>query len=52
MDEVSRYSLTLYPLSLCHVDGIIQKTPKSKLLTEIKSHVTSDSPNHIEAVVY
>ena len=39
MGEVLKYPLTPIPLSLCHVDGTMLNTPKSKLLQYMESQV-------------
>ena len=48
MKEVSSYPLTPIPLSLCHVDGLKQKTPKVKLLYELKSSIPNDMPPNVD----
>ena len=41
MGEVLRYLLILVPLSLCHHDGTMQNTPKSKLLVALENRINS-----------
>ena len=41
MAEVLKYPLTPVPLSLSHVDGTMQKTPKAVLLKHLESQVTT-----------
>ena len=48
MGEVLKYLLTPVPLSICHPDGIMQKTPKSKLLVELEKRVNPRSPGTID----
>ena len=36
MGEVLTYPLTPIPLSLCHIDGKMNKTPKSTLMKELE----------------
>ena len=35
MEAVLKYPLTPVPLSLCHADGTLHKTPRTKLLHEL-----------------
>jgi hypothetical protein len=51
MAEVLTYPLTPLPLSLCHVDGIFHKTPKSVLLKYLESKVESQEPAHVDVTV-
>ncbi|XP_057306368.1 uncharacterized protein LOC130644684 [Hydractinia symbiolongicarpus] len=48
MAEVLKYPLTPVPLSLGHVDGKMQKTPKVKLLNELEAKVKTDDPNRVD----
>ena len=48
MEEVLKYPLTPVPLSLCHPDGIMQKTPKSKLLLELEKRIATRNPHNID----
>ena len=47
MGEVLRYPLTPVLLSLCHPDGTMQNTPKSKLLVELENRINSCSPGDV-----
>ena len=49
--EVLRYSLTPLSLSLCHIDGCMQSTPKSALLNEIEPRVTYVLPEYIDVII-
>ena len=51
MEEVLFYPLTLIPLSLCHVDGLKQTTPKVKLLYKLESRIPNDMPPNVDATV-
>ena len=51
MEEVLSYPLTPIPLSLCHVDGLSQTTPKVKLLYKIESRIPNDMPPNVDATV-
>ena len=49
--EVLKYPLTPVPLSLCHVDGTMLKTPKSALMQYLENKVKSNSPEHIDVTI-
>ena len=51
MATVLTYPLTPVPLSLCHVDGKMQKTPKAKLLQELESRVIHSPPKNVDIVI-
>ena len=51
MEDFLTYPLTPVPLSLCHLDGSMQKTPKTKLLQELEKRVKSTSPSHIDVTI-
>ena len=51
MREVLRYPLTPVPLSLCHIDGSMQKSPKSMLLKFLDSKIVSRSPTSINVTI-
>ena len=51
MAETLTYPLTPVPLSLCHPDGRMQKTPKSTLLKELESRVLRNDPNSIHVTI-
>ena len=46
MSSVLKYPLTPAPLSLCHVDGTMNQTPK--LMSELASKIPEDSPSYID----
>ena len=43
MEEVLKYPLTPFPLSLSHVDGSVQKTSKAAFLKHVELHVPTTS---------
>ena len=47
MKEVLKYPLTPVPLALCHRDGVMQKTPKSKLLVRVSTR----NPQSVDDVI-
>ena len=49
--EVLKYPLTPVPLSLSHVDGTMQKTPKSTLMKHLESRVKSTAPISVDVTV-
>ena len=52
ISEVLKYPLTPVPLSICHVDGSMQKTPKSALLKYlIETKVTSQPPRSVNVAI-
>ena len=51
MGEVLKYPLTPVPLSLCHIDGAMRSTSKSKLMDNLKKRVRSTAPVHIDVKV-
>ena len=52
MGEVLTYPLTPIPLSLCHIDGKMNKTPKSTLMKELeKSSILSNPQSNDVAIV-
>ena len=51
MGQALKYPLTPIPLSLCHPDGIMQKTPKSKLLIELERRVQPSNPEFIDVKI-
>jgi len=51
MEEVLSYPLTPIPLSLCHVDGNKQTTPKSTLLSVLEKRICSQPPPHIDVTI-
>ena len=48
MEELFKYPLTAVPLSLCHFDGTLRKTPKSKLSKELRDPVPDSHPNSVD----
>ena len=51
LEQVLKYALTPVPLSISHVDGTIQKTPKSKLLRELEKRLESSTQTKINVTV-
>ena len=51
MGEVLSYPLTPVPLSLCHVDGSIQKSQKSALLNYLESKTISIPPTTVNVTI-
>ena len=51
MGEVLKYPLTPVPLSLCHVDGTMQKTQKSALMTEIEKRIVMTDPMGVDVTI-
>ena len=51
MGEVLKYPLAPIPLSLCHVDGTLQKTQKSKLLTDLEGFIVHTEPRTINVII-
>ena len=51
MAQLLTYPLTPVPLSLCHTDGTMQKTPKSKLLAELEKRAISCMPSFIDVKI-
>ena len=52
MEEVLKYPLTPVPLSLCHADGKMFSTPKSKLMNEIETrNINGEEPSDITGTV-
>jgi hypothetical protein len=51
MGEVLSYPLTPVPLSLCHVDGSIQKSQKSALLNYLESKMISVPPTTVNVTI-
>ena len=49
--EILRYRLTPIPLSLCHFDGILRTTQKSKLLKHLDKLVVSLAPPYIDCYI-
>lgn len=45
------FPLTPFPLSLCHIDGSINKTDKSSLFKALEKAVTSTLPSHINCTL-
>ena len=51
MEQILRYRLTSVPLSISHVSGTMQKTPKSKLLQELGKRVASNPPTNVNVTI-
>ena len=51
MNEVLPYPLTPVPFSLSHVNGSMQKTPKSKLMKYLESLATTDPPKTVDVSI-
>ena len=51
MAKVLKYPLTTVPLSLSHVDGTMQTTPKATLMNHLESEVTSTPPPSINTTI-
>ena len=51
LKEILRYPLTPVPLSLCHFDGILRTTQKSKLLKHLDELVVSLAPPYIDCYI-
>ena len=51
MEQILRYLLTPVPLSISHVSGTMQKTPKSKLLQELEKRVASNPPANVNVTI-
>ena len=51
MNEVVSYPLTPVPLSLSHVDGSMQNTPKSKLMRYLESLAAINPPKTVDASI-
>lgn len=51
MGEVLKYPLTPVPLSLCHVDGTMQKSPKSALMKNLESRIVSEPPVSVDVTI-
>ena len=51
MEQILRYLLTPVPLSISHVSGTMQKTPKSKLLQELEKRVASNPPSNVDVTI-
>lgn len=51
LGHVLSFPLILVPLSLCHNDGIMTKTDKSKLLHVLEKRVSQSSPGGVDACV-
>ena len=51
MEQILRYPLTPVPFSISHVNGTMQKTPKSKLLQELEKRVASNPPTNVDVTI-
>ncbi|KAK4873797.1 hypothetical protein RN001_013157 [Aquatica leii] len=50
--EQLSYLLTPVPLSMCHLDGTICKTPKSALITLLEKYNQSEPPQNTNVIIY
>ena len=51
MEEVLKYPLTPVPLSLCHIDGSMLKSSKSKLMNRLEKQVDNNCPSCIDSTI-
>ena len=51
MGEMLKFPLTPVPICLAHIDGSMQKTPKSSLLKELETQVISETSSNIDSLV-
>ena len=51
MGEVLKYPLTPVPLSLCHVDGSMHKSPKAALMKHLETKVVSQPSLSIDVTI-
>ena len=51
LEKVFQYPLTPVPLSLCHLDGSLNKTDKAKMMHKLEGKVNSDPPQQIDVTV-
>ena len=49
--ELFKFPLTPVPLSLCHVDGSMLKTQKSKLMRELEQRIVATDPGHVDVTI-
>ena len=49
--ELFKFPLTPVPLSLCHVDGSMLKTQKSKLLRELEQRIVATDLGHVDVTI-
>ena len=51
MGEMLKFPLTPVPVCLAHIDGSMQKTPKSSLLKELETRVISEALSNTDTFV-
>ena len=51
MGEMLKFPLTPVRLCLAHIDGSMQKTPKSSVFKELETRVISEAPSNIDNLV-
>ena len=49
--EVLKFPLTPVPLSLSHVNGIMQKTPKSSLMKHLEALTATEAPTTVDVTI-
>lgn len=52
IDKVLSYFLSPIPLSMCHMDGSIDKTNKSAIFKLFEQQITSEAPERYSIKVY
>ena len=50
-EQILQYTQTPVPLSISHVGGEMQKTPKLKLLQELEKRVASNPPTNVDVTI-
>ena len=51
MVEMLKFPLTPAPLCLPHIDGSMQRPPKSSLLNDLETRVLSEAPSNVDALL-
>ena len=51
MGEMLKFPLTPVRLCLAHIDGSMQKTPKSSVFKELETRAISEAPSNIDNLV-
>ena len=51
MEEVLMYPLAPVPFSLCHIDGSMLKSPKSKLMAHLEKQAVNNHPQCIDSTI-
>lgn len=53
LEKTLSYPITIAPMSLCHEDGTMHKTPKSAMVEVLKANITNDEvPGRFDAVIF